>query len=66
MSMMSVSSSTESNRLFDESSDINPLEHNSTDENPPDLQDSDMISLDSGERMSTNSSDAQVSFSPMR
>ena len=65
MSMMSVSSSSEFNRLFDDSSDINPLEHNSTDGNPPDLQDSDMISSDSDERMSTTSSDAQVSFSPM-
>ncbi|PMD58644.1 uncharacterized protein K444DRAFT_724152 [Hyaloscypha bicolor E] len=65
MSMMSVSSPSEFNSLFDDPSDINPLEHNSTDGNPPDLQDSDMISSDSDERMSTNSRDAQVSFSPM-
>lgn len=65
MSMMSVSSPSELNSLFDDPSDINPLEHNSTDGNPPDLQDSDMISSDSDERMSTNSRDAQVSFSPM-
>ncbi|PMD42144.1 hypothetical protein L207DRAFT_631982 [Hyaloscypha variabilis F] len=65
MSMMSVSSPSEFNSLFDDSSDINPLEHHSTDGNPPDLQDSDMISSDSDERMSTNSRDAQVSFSPM-
>jgi hypothetical protein len=62
---MSVSSSSEFNRRFNESSAINPLEHNSTDRNPPDLQDSDIISSDSDERMSATSRDAQLSFSPM-
>jgi hypothetical protein len=65
MSMMSVSSASEFNRLLDDSCDINPLEHTSTDGNPPDLQDSDMISSDSDVRMSTTSRDSQLSFSPM-
>jgi len=62
MSIMSISSASEFNSPFDPSPNINPLE---VDENPPDLQLSDVMQSDSGDFMSIDSADAQTSLPPI-
>lgn len=65
VSVMSISSASEYNSLFDSSPNLNALESTSADGHPPDLQLSDMIQSDSDELMSTDSGNAHLSFSPI-
>jgi hypothetical protein len=62
MSIMSISSTSEFNSSFDPSPNINSLE---VDENPPDLQLSDVMQSDSDDFMSIDSGDAQTSLPPI-